>query len=187
MSKMPKRLSLNSRTRSTSKTHKFRDWEGMTHERNFSGVIGGTEKFVPKRLAKTLFRKGGAVREDSQYNQLTASIWKIDKGIKKQKALSISPDEKIAQPARIKLLKLEGLRNRQVEKLLSANAVKQLLDQREFNRHQIRQMTNNGELVRLNNNKLVPGKKSIWTPQEREKILHEREKLVADMESEFGE
>lgn len=195
--KLPKRLSFNGKARSSGKAMKMRDWQGMTHERNFTGTFRGTEQYVNRELDKVVFSKSkGQVESiENKTQALMDSIKKIRRRLDRKKVIAQQHLSDEGKTAAIQVMKLEELLTRQLHLLTLANAAKQHKDKRELNRLRNRQAIENGEMVRLEG-KLVPSKSfarklealeekekrkaegPLWTEEEKKQIEDEFNKMM---------
>lgn len=179
---LPKRLSLNGKSRSTGKANKnARKWDEVTHERSFTSVMNGVVHFVPKQMRKFAIINGQDDTE-SEHKALLANIADIQRKIDRLTAImhrsGATAEEK--SNAEKKRLKLSSLHTRQIQLLQTANTIEATKLNQMKARTIIRNAVENQQLVRLEKGKLVPKKTEVWSEAEKAKIMQE-------MFDEFGE
>jgi len=196
--KLPKSISMNNRSRTSSLANRSQDWQHRTTERSGSRIIGAMMDSAPRqpdskrlknkkeRFYKGVLKDNGEIWKDDpnhpgekilidpidiKIKTLIDRIKREQKRVEKLKLLGYESDHPEAKDRRAKILKKEGHINRWMFLLQNLNAEKQAMDAREMTKFKIKQAIENQELVRVGHRdqKLVQKKKE-FSPEIQAKI-----------------
>ncbi len=164
--RLPKRLSLNGGVRKTPSPtlgRKISEPNPAGYERSFSGLVAALNKMGP-REPKTM---------DDEILAITARIKREQKRIQKLKIFANTAHRSTnmeVRDAQAKLVRKESVVAGLMFKLNHLNIMKQKMDQRELHRRDNFDALNDGRVIRLENNKLVPVKKLMLSGEENQPI-----------------